>query len=36
MNEQDSPNLAVRLAALALIYGIGLVGLYSALNKIFN
>jgi hypothetical protein len=34
MEEQDSPHLAVRLVALAILYALGLVGIVGALNRL--
>ena len=36
MDKEDSPTLAVRLAALAMLYGLVLVGLVAALNKLVH
>ena len=36
MDTQDSPNLALRLTALAFLYGLGLVGLVAALNALVS
>jgi len=36
MDKEDSPNLAVRLAALAMLCGLALVGLVTALDKLIH
>jgi hypothetical protein len=36
MDTQDSPRLAVRLTALAFLYGLALVGLFAALNHLVH